>query len=532
MPGLPDTMYCSEQICIPPTFPYLLRQYAKAAIRSQPTDLLRWSTAYFRCLSLNIPPPVKPRLEYPIPRSHQGITPGWLKALLGQLPSTNTVDFKVLWDRWIGACLEHDTLIQILCLGGFTNPMQIPWLRFLGLCAAHLTDDLTHSMILICEIFTEEPEGGNAMIPVDVFLDLYKFLASIDASQDQILKNYYFTDNLLALWKIKVAKFKKEIEFKDETDESSVTTEMAEEAEMEEEKKKSADDIISCPSIDQDRDDFLQFMDEGGEESDKQSTITDDRISGQIVEADTVGKHSLSEQEAEPPLEEETEEREEGLEGEEEGEEESEKEAKEDEPSEDKPSSEEDLIKEEPAEEELMNEEEGEGLEEEKTDEVVETIIAARAYESLDTLDGKPDFPDRTLAEDLKKLKALQVELAGETDEELEKYKCQLIGDMPMTSDQQMAIKYFQAPDSTTDHPSTVSDKDRRSEMPPEDDGVLYEDVWVPRVPGIGGVVPMALVHAVEDYMRTVACLHEGMVMPRDIIHYSCPPLECPIEEN
>lgn len=34
-------LYCSEQICIPPSFPYLLRQYAKAAIRSQPSDLLK-----------------------------------------------------------------------------------------------------------------------------------------------------------------------------------------------------------------------------------------------------------------------------------------------------------------------------------------------------------------------------------------------------------------------------------------------------------------------------------------------------------
>lgn len=41
MPELQEEMYCSQQICIPPSFPYLLRQYAKAAIRTQPADLLR-----------------------------------------------------------------------------------------------------------------------------------------------------------------------------------------------------------------------------------------------------------------------------------------------------------------------------------------------------------------------------------------------------------------------------------------------------------------------------------------------------------
>ncbi|KAG5900049.1 hypothetical protein JTB14_009127 [Gonioctena quinquepunctata] len=140
MPELCDQMYCSDQISIPPSFPYLLRQYAKAAIRTQPMDLLQWSTAYFRCLSLNIPPPVKPRLEYPVPRDYYGLTPGWLKALLHQLQSNRTISFMVLWDRWTGACLTHNTLIQILCVGGFENPEAIPWMRFIGLCAAHLTD--------------------------------------------------------------------------------------------------------------------------------------------------------------------------------------------------------------------------------------------------------------------------------------------------------------------------------------------------------------------------------------------------------
>lgn len=55
-------------------------------------------------------------------------------------------------------------------------------------------------MILICEILTEEPEGGSAMITVETFNDLYQFLAEIDASEPQTLKNMYFTDSLLSLY--------------------------------------------------------------------------------------------------------------------------------------------------------------------------------------------------------------------------------------------------------------------------------------------------------------------------------------------
>ena len=32
-------------------FPGILKQYTKAAIRTQPRDLLLWSAAYFRCMA-------------------------------------------------------------------------------------------------------------------------------------------------------------------------------------------------------------------------------------------------------------------------------------------------------------------------------------------------------------------------------------------------------------------------------------------------------------------------------------------------
>lgn len=108
--------------------------------QTQMTFFNRWSTAYFRCLALNLRPPVKPRLEYPIPKSYFGLTPGWLKALMYQLQNNLTISFKTLWDRWIGACLQHQNLIEVLCLGGFTDAHAIPWFRFVALCAAHLTE--------------------------------------------------------------------------------------------------------------------------------------------------------------------------------------------------------------------------------------------------------------------------------------------------------------------------------------------------------------------------------------------------------
>jgi len=41
-----EPYYTSEQIHIPSEFPDILLQFSKAAIRTQPTDVLAWSAAY------------------------------------------------------------------------------------------------------------------------------------------------------------------------------------------------------------------------------------------------------------------------------------------------------------------------------------------------------------------------------------------------------------------------------------------------------------------------------------------------------
>lgn len=57
--------------------------HSTAALKTQPYDLLRWSAAYFRCLSEDEMPPVKPRYE------HENVfgclTRGYLKVLMNQV---------------------------------------------------------------------------------------------------------------------------------------------------------------------------------------------------------------------------------------------------------------------------------------------------------------------------------------------------------------------------------------------------------------------------------------------------------------
>merc|ERR1712223_2137826 len=60
---LEETIYSTSQISIPAELPDLLKQYTKAAIRTQPPDILQWSAAYFSSLANGDPLPVKRRLE-------------------------------------------------------------------------------------------------------------------------------------------------------------------------------------------------------------------------------------------------------------------------------------------------------------------------------------------------------------------------------------------------------------------------------------------------------------------------------------
>lgn len=77
-----------REITVPAKLPMILKQFCKAAIRTQPYDLLKWSGSYFRALADGEEPPVKPRLEYPPPSTASGLTLGFLRVLLRQFGST------------------------------------------------------------------------------------------------------------------------------------------------------------------------------------------------------------------------------------------------------------------------------------------------------------------------------------------------------------------------------------------------------------------------------------------------------------
>lgn len=119
----------------------------------------------------------------------------------------------------------------------------------------------------------------------------------------------------------------------------------------------------------------------------------------------------------------------------------------------------------------------------------------------------------------------------GESDHELEKFKADLLAEVGLTQSQLAAPEHFETKieeeseslteSAKTDETSTSEPSEK--EKPPERE---YEDVFVDAVPGIGGRVPEQLINAVCEYMKEQAKWQHGMVMPRNIRHFDCPPLE------
>ncbi|XP_011861545.1 PREDICTED: ropporin-1-like protein [Vollenhovia emeryi] len=178
-----------REIAVPARLPMILKQFCKAAIRTQPYDLLKWSGSYFRALADGEEPPVKSRLEYPPPSTTaSGLTLGLLRVLLRQFGNYNkTLSVETISRRWDCLCLDRRDLDTILVIGRFRRNCQVK--RFFAIAVGLLCANLTETMIMVCQLFSHEPDGGSAMIPLTLFTEIYEYLAGLacDGNEKDIL---------------------------------------------------------------------------------------------------------------------------------------------------------------------------------------------------------------------------------------------------------------------------------------------------------------------------------------------------------
>ncbi|XP_016770941.1 uncharacterized protein LOC725157 isoform X1 [Apis mellifera] len=176
--SLAEQSISEHEVIVPPNLPLILKEFCKAAIRTQPYDLLLWSSSYFRALADGEEPPTKLRLEYPPPNTASGLTLGFLRILLRQFGDYNKfLPVETILRRWDCLCLDRRDLNLILMIGKFRRKCQVK--KFLAIAVGLLSSSLFETMLMICELFTHEPEGGSAMVPVTFFLEIYGYLAGL-----------------------------------------------------------------------------------------------------------------------------------------------------------------------------------------------------------------------------------------------------------------------------------------------------------------------------------------------------------------
>ncbi|XP_034985208.1 ropporin-1 [Zootoca vivipara] len=167
-----------KQVCIPPELPDLLKQFTKAAIRTQPPDLIQWSSDYFSAMARGENPPVRERPDR-VPLSNCAeLTPELLKVLHQRVGGRLIIHVDELAQMWKVLNLPTDLFDSIMNVGHFTE--EIEWLKFLALACSSLGVTIAKTLKIICEVLSNENDSGPARIPFSTFQFLYTYIAEVD----------------------------------------------------------------------------------------------------------------------------------------------------------------------------------------------------------------------------------------------------------------------------------------------------------------------------------------------------------------
>lgn len=172
---------------VPSYLSKMMMEWSKAAVRTRPSDLLRWSQIYFRMKANCEYPPVIPYLDT-IDQNlgPGGLTPNVLKALSMTLSNESETYVKVekIWDI---LSLDKKIFFQIIKIGDFDE--YIKSLEFIGIAAAFLNNRLKDTMILLCNILSKCSNG----ISLEIFVTVYQYLARLNCTDVKDLFNNNFS---------------------------------------------------------------------------------------------------------------------------------------------------------------------------------------------------------------------------------------------------------------------------------------------------------------------------------------------------
>ncbi|XP_050527588.1 ropporin-1-like [Daktulosphaira vitifoliae] len=159
---------------VPDTLPNILKEYVKAAILSQPEDILRWSADYFKTVE-DFPQVSQMNNKCYISRNRT-----LYRILVFQLGTTLNTKERIK-EVWTDLNLEMNLLDQIYKIGQFDGN-TVDMIEFIGITIGHWSKSLKDTMIFCCEAFCKYLTSDGYYLPVDVICRLYTYLAKLDCS--------------------------------------------------------------------------------------------------------------------------------------------------------------------------------------------------------------------------------------------------------------------------------------------------------------------------------------------------------------
>ncbi|XP_015377912.1 PREDICTED: ropporin-1-like [Diuraphis noxia] len=166
-----------NSIIVPENLPEILKKYVKAAIRSQPEDIVSWSAEYFKSTDD----------QYVSLGAHNNIITitknqdrTLFRILAFQLGTTIGTKERIE-EVWSDLSLDFDLLEQIYTIGNF-RAEHVDMIEFLGITFGHWTKSLKETMLLCCEAFCKCLANDGYFMHVDVACKLYRYLAKLDCS--------------------------------------------------------------------------------------------------------------------------------------------------------------------------------------------------------------------------------------------------------------------------------------------------------------------------------------------------------------
>ncbi|XP_019594504.1 ropporin-1A [Rhinolophus sinicus] len=167
-----------KQICIPPELPELLKQFTKAAIQTQPPDLIQWAADYFGAMSRGEIPPERERSEHVASSTWAELTPDLLKILHSRVGGRLIIHVNELAQLWKVLNLPTHLFNSVMNVGRFTE--DIEWLKFLALVCSTLGVTISKTLKIVCEVLSSDYDGGPPRIPFSTFRFLYAYVAQVD----------------------------------------------------------------------------------------------------------------------------------------------------------------------------------------------------------------------------------------------------------------------------------------------------------------------------------------------------------------